>query len=121
MPERSPLKEGTRADARQKSGPEDGLVDPIVPDYWPRDEAGEPMIQISVQAREHIGLENFSNVTVGPNGATMFVRRGQDEILDEGERKALAGCMNQLSELVEVDNVAEQRGIFLGSIDPANR
>lgn len=109
-------------DRDKRAAPEDLLVDPIqAQSAWPRDDNGEPMIQVYVQAREHIGLPDYSNITVGPSGITMFVAKGQSEILNEQEKAALASSMNQLSELLELQVIAEQRGIVLESIDPAKQ
>lgn len=111
-----------KENSRQRKGPEDLLVDPINTPAWPRDENGEPMLQIYVQARDHVGLENFSNVTVGPSGATAFIRKGQDTVFaDDDERHAFVNCLNELSALVEVDVIANQRDIMLNAINPGGQ
>jgi hypothetical protein len=41
---------------------------------WPADEEGNPMVLVTMQASELIGLPNYSNVTVGPASVTRFVK-----------------------------------------------
>ena len=88
---------------------------------WPLDESGQPMIQVTVQASELIGLEEFSNVTVGPSNITMFIPKGQSHALDDDEAEALASAMNQLAGIVEVEVVAANRDVVLDTIDPKKR
>ncbi len=45
---------------------------------WPIDEDGKPMVMVTMQASELIGLPSYSNVTVGPASVTRFVR--EDEV-----------------------------------------
>lgn len=91
------------------------------PTSWPVDANGEPMIQITVQASELIGLQNYSNITIGPANITLFVPKGQEYALEDDDAKALANAVNQLAEIVEVDVIANQRDIALGTIDPSKQ
>lgn len=43
---------------------------------WPADADGNPMVMVTMQASELIGLPNYSNVTVGPASVTRFVAEG---------------------------------------------
>jgi hypothetical protein len=88
---------------------------------WPVDEHGDPMVRISMQAMELVGLKEFSNITVGPARAETFVSRNTKNPFSEAQLKNIASAMNQLAELVEVDVVAEQREVALNTIDPAKR
>jgi hypothetical protein len=57
-----------------------------VPANWPVDEDGNPMVLVTMQASELIGLPSYSNITVGPASVTRFVREG--EVADGLRRSA---------------------------------
>jgi hypothetical protein len=67
---------------------------------WPHDPDGHPMVLVTFQASELIGLPNYSNVTVGPASVTRFV---EEHEVEEGLKK----CAEQTEGIIaaERDNV----------------
>lgn len=86
---------------------------------WPVDSDGQPQALISFSAHELIGLANFSNITVGPAVITTFVSKNKPNPFTDAELRNIASALNQIAETVEVDVIAEQRKIALGTLDPS--
>lgn len=62
---------------------------------WPLDHAGNPMVMVTMQASELIGLPSYSNVTVGPASVTRFVPEGA---VEEGLRNTAKEVEGIISE-----------------------
>ena len=85
----------------------------------PLDEQGDPMVEVSFNATELIGLKDYSNIVVGPATVRTLVSRNTRNPFSEQQLKNIASALNQIAQAVEEDVVAEQREIALGTIDPS--
>lgn len=90
---------------------------------WPVDEHGEPMVKISMQSQEllgsgHEGIPDYSSITIGPAKIEAFVSKSSRNPFSDAELKNVASALNQLSEVVESDVVAEQRQLALDGLSP---
>ncbi len=85
---------------------------------WPVDQHGDSMVEISFQAHELIGLKDYSNIIVGPARITTLVSRNEPNPFSERQLANIAKGLNDIAEVVEVDVIAEQRGIALGTLEP---
>lgn len=88
-------------------------------DGWPLDAEGDPMVEIAFQAHELIGLENFSNITVGPAVVRTLVSMNRPNPFTERQLSNIASAVNQIAQTVEEGIVAEQRSIALATLDPS--
>lgn len=91
----------------------------LEPANWPVDAEGDPLVEISFQAHELIGLENFSNITIGPAVIRTLVSRNKQNPFSERQLANIASGLNQIAQTVEVDVIAEQRQIALATLDPS--
>lgn len=87
---------------------------------WPFDQNGDPMVEISIEGTELIGLKDYSNIVILARARTL-VSLNEANPFTEKQLKNVASAFMQLGEAVEVDVVAELREIALNSIDPSKR
>lgn len=85
----------------------------------PFDEQGDPMVEISFNATELIGLPNYSNIVVGPATIRTLVSRNVRNPFSDVHLVNIASALNQLAQMVEENVVAEQREIALNTLDPS--
>lgn len=108
----------------QKAGHENAktaeqISDTLRASNWPVDSQGDPMVEIAFQAHELIGLENFSNITVGPAVVRTLVSMNRPNPFTEKQLANIASAVNQIAQTVEERIVAEQRQIALATLDPS--
>lgn len=97
----------------------DGIANNLSASAWPLDGTGDPMVEIAFQAHELIGLENFSNITVGPAIVRTLVSMNSPNPFTERQLANIASAVNQIARTVEEGIVAEQRSIALATLDPS--
>ena len=95
--------------------------DGLHPGNWPVDAQGDPMVEVSFEAGELVGLREFSNIVVGPARVRTLVSRNTPNPFTEKQLANVASALNQLAQVTEVDVIAEQRDIALATIDPRKR
>lgn len=93
----------------------------LQPPAWPVDQEGDPLVEVSFQANELIGLKEFSNIVVGPATVRTLVSMNKPNPFTDKQLANIASALNQLAETVEVEVIARERKIALDTIDPAKR
>jgi hypothetical protein len=120
MPEKITARQEQK-EAHRNARASDELASNLSGHGWPLDAQGDPMAEIAFQAHELIGLENFSNITVGPAIIRTLVSINKPNPFSQVQLKNIASAINQIAQIVEEDIVAEQRVIALNTLDPGKQ